>query len=305
MAGRYSNGIPNLDVYLMGHAGDPIRVDRMNRPTLMIERPALTIGLAVQPEVIHGLIQKPGFRGRGLIARFLFCLPPSRLGFRKIETASVDPETRAHYEETLEALLRIEIDKDEEGQPKPKRVLLDDAARAVLQEFRQDIELAFRPGGDLEHAQDWGGKLPGAVARIAAILHALQNPNAPHESTISEETMISAIHIGNYLRDHALAALDLMGADPVFEDARHVLRWIERQGRLEFSLRDAHQALKGRFKRVRSLSPALEVLIEHSYIVPLDQSNHSGPGRRPSLRYAVNPRCLPHYSQNTQKIAAV
>lgn len=305
MAGRYSNGMPNLDVYLMGHAGDCIRVDRLHRPTLMIERPALTIGLTVQPEVICGLMQKPSFHGRGLIARFLFSLPPSRLGFRKIETASVDPQTRARYEAMMETLLRIKIDKDDEGQTKPRRVLLENAARAVLQEFRQDTELAFRPGGDMEHAQDWGGKLPGAIARIAAILHALQNPDAPHESAINEGTMIGAIHIGYYLKSHALAAFDLMGADPGVEDARHVLRWIERQGRREFSLRDAHQSLKGRFKRVRSLSPALEVLIELCYIMPLDLSASYGPGRRPSPRYAVNPCCLPHYSHNTQKIAVV
>jgi len=301
MAGRYSNGIPNLDVYLMGHAGDPIRVDRINRPTLAIEQPALTIALTVQPEVTSGLAQKPGFRGRGLIARFLFSLPPSRLGFRKIETRSVDPQIKACYEETLGALLGIEIEKDEDEQLRPRRIALDDGSREVLQDFRRDIELAFRPGGDLEHAQDWGGKLPGAVVRIAAGLHALQHPHGPEESPIGEQTMIDAVHIGYYLKAHALAALDLIGADSVIDDARHVLRWIERNGMREFSTRDAHQALKGRFKRVRSLSPALEVLLEHSYIAPLDSPSQSGRGRRPSPRYAVNPQFLPHYSHNSQK----
>jgi len=68
MAGRYSQGVPNLDVYLKGHAGDALRVDRVGRPSDYIQNPALTIGLAVQPEVLRGLANKPGFRrGRGLL----------------------------------------------------------------------------------------------------------------------------------------------------------------------------------------------------------------------------------------------
>src|ERR1019366_10624509 len=45
MAGRYSSGMPNIDVYLAGHAGDPIRVDRRGRSPEFVDRPALTIGL--------------------------------------------------------------------------------------------------------------------------------------------------------------------------------------------------------------------------------------------------------------------
>jgi len=105
------------------------------------------------------------------------------------------------------------------------------------------------------------------------------------------------------LQAHALAALDLMAVDSAMDDARHVLRWIERNGMREFSRRDAQQALRGRLKRVRGLSPALEILIEHGYVAPIRQPENSGPGRRPSPRYAVNPRCLPHYSQNSQRFA--
>jgi replicative DNA helicase len=72
MAGRYNQAAgPNLGVYLKGHAGDLLKVDRRGRPPEYVERPCLTIGLAVQPEVLHGLASRPGFRGRGLLARFL------------------------------------------------------------------------------------------------------------------------------------------------------------------------------------------------------------------------------------------
>ena len=56
MAGRYNQTAgPNLGVYLKGHAGDLLKVDRRGRPPEYVERPCLTIGLTVQPEVLQGL----------------------------------------------------------------------------------------------------------------------------------------------------------------------------------------------------------------------------------------------------------
>lgn len=60
MAGRYSNGVANFGVFLKGHAGDNLRVDRQGRPAEFVQNPALTLGLTVQPEVLRGLADKPG-----------------------------------------------------------------------------------------------------------------------------------------------------------------------------------------------------------------------------------------------------
>ena len=84
MAERYSKGGPNFDVYLKGHAGDELRVDRVGRPPLIISEPAVTMALTIQPDVLRQLASQPAFRGRGLIARFCFALPKSNIGRRKI-----------------------------------------------------------------------------------------------------------------------------------------------------------------------------------------------------------------------------
>lgn len=72
--GMYSKTV-NIDVFLKGHAGDTIRIDRIGRNSESIERPTLTMLLAVQPNVLSGLIQNGTFRGRGLTARFLYTMP--------------------------------------------------------------------------------------------------------------------------------------------------------------------------------------------------------------------------------------
>jgi replicative DNA helicase len=83
LAGRYS-GTPNLDVFLKGHAGEMLRVDRKGRPAEYIEHAHLTLGLAVQPGVLRALADMPGFRDRGLLARILFSLPENTVGRRRI-----------------------------------------------------------------------------------------------------------------------------------------------------------------------------------------------------------------------------
>ena len=40
IAGRYNGNIPNMDVWLKGHSGDMIRVDRKGRPPEYIRKPA-------------------------------------------------------------------------------------------------------------------------------------------------------------------------------------------------------------------------------------------------------------------------
>jgi putative DNA primase/helicase len=94
MAGCYAQGGgPNLGVYLTGHAGDPLRVDRKGRPPEHVDRPVLTVGLAVQPEVLRQIADRPGFRGRGLLARFLWALPAGTVGRRQVGAARCRPSS--------------------------------------------------------------------------------------------------------------------------------------------------------------------------------------------------------------------
>ena len=74
LAGRYSKGVPNLDLWLKGHSVSPVRVDRVDRARqpIILDRPHLTVGLSPQPDVLENLRDKPGFRGRGLLARFMY-----------------------------------------------------------------------------------------------------------------------------------------------------------------------------------------------------------------------------------------
>ncbi len=84
LSGLYSDGKANIDLFLQAHAGSPVRVDRKSGPPVFMERPVLSMGLTVQPQVIKSICGNKTFRGRGLLGRFLYAIPKSNIGSRAI-----------------------------------------------------------------------------------------------------------------------------------------------------------------------------------------------------------------------------
>jgi len=288
IAGRYSNGIPNLDIYLQAHAGDPVRVDRQSRSAIFMRNPTLSMGLSPQPEVLHGLSSKPGFRGRGLLARFLYALPLSPLGNRKLETTPIPDAIKSRYHNTLTALLSIPPVRDDKGIIKPFTLTLTDDARREWKDFSMVVERDMRGGGRFENIMDWASKLPGAALRIAGNFHcALNAYHQPWSMPITQETMNNSLQYAAILAEHALLVFGYMGADKSLEAAKKVWSWVERNRQEQFTARDCFQALKGTYKRMDDLNPAINVLIERYYI--LEQDKEGKPGR-PSRIFTVHPK---------------
>jgi len=304
MAGRYSStDTPNLGVYLKGHAGDDIRVNRANRdfPAKFIERPALSIGVTVQPEVLRGLTGKKGFRGRGLLGRFLYSLPQSLLGHRKINPSPMDSAIVSAYKDHILNALRLEPNMDPEGKPYPHIVTVSSDALQELDRFAMQVEKHLGPGGDFASMGDWAGKLVGAVCRIAGIFHGLiyAMSGNPAKAQINTETMLGAIAIGEYLIPHAKAAFFEMGADSTIDLARKILAWVSSGQQSEFTRREAFNSLRGSIEKVDELDQPLEILINHGYIREV-LCEHKGPGRKPSQKYKINPLWLTQNTQNAQ-----
>jgi replicative DNA helicase len=291
MAGRYNQTAgPNLGVYLKGHAGDLLKVDRRGRPPEYVERPCLTIGLTVQPEVLRGLAGRPGFRGRGLLARFLYSLPASLVGRRQPGAPSVPEAVADRYALELHALAAtVAAPAGDDG---PAVLTLDQDAAELLLALERDLEPRLAAGsGDLAHLAGWAAKLAGATCRLAALLDLASHLRYGRAQPIAADTFAGAVRLAGYLVEHARAVFDLMGADPRTDDARWLLDWISRTGQAQFTRRDAHHAApRGRFPKATDLDPALALLEEHGWLRRVD-ADSPGPkgGRPPSPRFLVNP----------------
>lgn len=301
MGGRYSNGIPNIDVYLKGHSGGNITTDRIGREGGTIHEPAITIGLAVQPDVIASLRDKKGFRGRGLLARFLWAMPDSLVGRRDPDPPPVPLEVSQAYEDAIASLLRRPTRRDETGEIKPQPMEFSAAAHALVVGLKAKNEGKLVLGGEYEDVADWANKLAGETVRIAGLLqladHALES-DASAPLGVGPDPMHRALRITDYLVTHAQIAFDKMGADPIAELARYVLDWILRNGVTSFTRREVYMPLRALFKKPAELDPPLDLLIEHEIIRLRPVPPRSGRGRTPSPRFDVNPQL---HAQNAQK----
>lgn len=300
MSGRYSDGMPNIGVYLRGHSGDTHRVDRLNRPAEYVRRPAIAFGISVQPEVLAGLKARPSLHGRGLLARFLYALPASLLGRRAITAPPIPAVVRAEYDRQISRLLAIEAPVDENDRPTAHRIRFAPEAAARFEGFCGRVEAMLGPEGDLAHMSDWGGKFAGAVARIIGILHvaAHSEESRPWAIPIAASEVDDGLAIAEYLLAHARVAFAEMGADPAAAAAELIRDWADRENQESFSKRDAWRALRGRFGRAADLDAPLSMLVDHGYLREQEASPRTSRGRKPSQVYLVNPRGQNgHYGQ--------
>jgi len=171
-----------------------------------------------------------------------------------------------------------------ESTSEPSILGLSADAAGLLRGWEAEIEEMLGDGGAMEIMRDWGAKLAGATLRLAAVLHCVEHGPA---GRIEGRTIAAAVEIARYLIPHAEAVLNMMLAseDTADDDARYVLRWIERHGRREFTKRDAQQHGRRRFPKADDIDAALAELVRRGYIrlPPAETSGPGSAGRRPAI----------------------
>lgn len=281
MAGLYSGGMASLDVFLQGHAGTPMRVDRADR-CAHVDRPALTFGLALQPGVLADVAGSRRFRDSGLLARFLYAMPESNVGSRDVRRRCSIPRHVLHeYERRLHGLL-----DGRQGAASAPRVLpMTDPARECWLDLADEIEREQGERGRLEAIADWSSKLPGAAARIAALFE-LADVGTVAES-VSLESTEKAVALARLLIEHAQAAFGLLGADAVDADAKAIMAWAQEGGRTSFKKSECQKAMEGRFRSVSRLEKAIERL-ELGDAAKVEKLMNKG--ARPTTMIRMNPK---------------
>ncbi|MER7988441.1 YfjI family protein [Streptomyces noursei] len=286
IAGRYT-GKPNMGMFLKGHAGDMIRVNRQGREAQHIDAPAVTIGLAVQPEVLEALNRIDGADGRGLLARFLYSKPLSLVGHRNLTPDLLDDEVAATYAKHIGGLTLALA-----GWTDPALLQLTPDADAVLLAFQKVTESRIGPDGPLRPIVKWASKRDGAVARIAGLLHLAAHPEDGWHRPIEAATMAAATELGDYFTAHALDVFTVMSADPAHDAALTVLTKLGTSRPDQFTKRELFRMLpRADFPAISDLDPVLTLLEEHGWIRQLPPPPRAGRGGRPpSPRYETHPR---------------
>lgn len=278
IAGKYSNGRVNLDVFLKSYSGSPLRVDRKGREQETIEHPTLTMLLMVQPVVLEAIMNNREFEGRGFLSRPLYSLPKSLVGKRRYRTQPVPKEIEEDYTAAIYALLSV----DGEAQTIRLSPEADQEAERFFNHLEQRLADDFS-----EDLESWAGKFHGQVMRLCGVLHCCQYFQEAAQVPVSLETMQAAQTIGEYFLEHTKAAFQIIGLAERQEvkDAKYILKKLLAGGRQQLSKRDLFRQCDGRIRTVEDMEPGLKVLVDRGYIY-IDRISTGG---RPTEKIILNP----------------
>jgi hypothetical protein len=294
LTGRYSKGQPNLELVLTAFdSSEPYRLERITREPFEVERPSLTLSLAVQPVVIDDAVASPAVSDRGLLNRFLLARPDSLAGRRDKNPPNVPLHLDEAWRGTVHRVFRAVLPNgrpfDDNGDPlEPVPMQISETAEHLHLAWRQQMEQRVDPdSGDLAAIKGWTKKLEGLVYRLAALLHLAAG--RPPQEPVGEAVMLDALTIADWAVPHALAVLKPASGDdsstpagPVEEAAGHVLAWIRRRGVAEFTVDTARAALRGRgwVKKygAAGVRAALIVLARQGWVASVER--YGADGRR-------------------------
>lgn len=290
IAGKYSSGKVNMDVFLKAYAGSYLRVDRKGRDQEVIERPTLTMLLMVQPVVLEAIMGNQEFAGRGFLARPLYALPKSLIGHRRYRTPPVPQEVEQAYSTTIGALLSIQ----DLGETRTIKV----SPEADQEAERFFVALESRLGddfGDLDDLEGWAAKYHGQIMRIAGVLHCCQHFRDAAQVPVSLDTMKAAQTIGEYFLEHTRAAFQIMGLTESREikDAKYILKRI---AEADTTKRELFRKCDGHMRSIEEMEPGLKILVDRGYI-RIDKVSTGG---RPTEKIIFNPEAKRQKGQKGQ-----
>lgn len=211
VGGRYSSGAPHLSSLLTAHDGrEPVRVHRKHAADIEVQNPCLTLGLAVQPQVLEQLGQVDAAVRRGLGARFLYSVPTSLVGRRDM-TLSRGSEDIEGFEALLkgvEAIARrggtpapwdhpnatrsedieatnsgwriqgstLQDPSSEDIEDKSLKCLFSKSSLSLFLHYREALEpRRAAQTGDLGEISAWANKLDGHLIRLASVLQLIRD----------------------------------------------------------------------------------------------------------------------------------
>lgn len=266
LAGRYSNGQPNLSTFLKAHSGDPIRIDRRGRKEA-IDKPALTCCLCVQIGVLTDVLKNKAFRETGLCARFLYCTPPSRLGERAYNTTPLDSAVKEKYRALLYDLLSVSC---QEPQPLGLTEAAGNVSANYFNEFEKELGSTYREYSDL------AGKHFGAAMRLAGLLHCALHGSDAAQADVNSDTVQKAIQLAIYYLKTGVSVYAGTGETGTASDAAALVKRLKEMPqsmrnkyteRVCFTTSDLHHLFRcRRVKRAKDMFPILEELAAAGYV---------------------------------------
>ena len=263
--GKYSGGVPNLDLLLKAWNGEKYICNRVVRGRSEIPRPYLSVAIAGQPYIWDNMMNDVAFRSSGMLARFVHCFAESTVGNRRYDTASIPKEVKEKYHTLIHQFLNGK--KNHDGKEMILK-LSHHASEEYISYCNNYIEQDIKQS--MCCCQDWGGKFHGLILRIACIIHCVDCCSCgvePSEESVNHDTLLRAFNLAHYYRYQAIHAFSVNAPDKNIVKAEKIIQI--------FKTKEIMQGLKSElyhscrcnfFLNAKDFYSALDTLAEYGYI---------------------------------------
>lgn len=278
------NGGSDRAFWLEAYGGRAFTVERMGRAPLTVNR--LTIGAlgGIQPDRLSELLTKTS--DDGLLARFL-PIWPGRVPVKQPDRFASDEVADA----AMARLTAMQMPLSDDGEPRPWFVGFDEAARAMMNDWRQTCD-AWETGAE-GLLLSFIGKLNGMAARLALVLaaigHAFDGEADPAQRQITPAEFGRACHfLESYALPMARRAYGVASVPKEERSARRLASLLREMGWQRFTAREVRRMERRGLASMGEINPALSALEEADLIRAIAEP--AGPsGGRPQRLFIVNP----------------
>lgn len=286
-------------------SNESFSVNRAGDGETTLENVALTMSIAVQPDVVEKFLDKGDqmARGIGFLARALTCYPETTQGKRPYKSPPEAFPAVDAINETIGVLLRMLPEHIEDGALRRKVLNLSPEAKEVWIKYYDSTEAEQLQGSAFEFVRDVAGKSADNAARIAGILH-LFDTDDPFVigDEISASHMESGADIAAYYLEEAkayLATTDLPENIRLSQYMSDRLRsYISKRKTHPSSIKDTllwNEISKRNFLRMggsrvqklSSVNPLIDELLAAHHLTDYQQGKRSD-----SVVLTINPRLL-------------
>ncbi len=261
----------SITTYSKWWDGAPIpRLRRGDGFSILYNR-RLSAHLMMQDKVARTFLNDSEMTDQGLRSRFLISYPKSLEGKRLYNATDITrlPDMVTYFNQ-LESILDIPLPlkTDEEtslelNELEPRTICLDSEACQMWVELYNEIEKKSGPGRDFESISGFAGKAPNHLIRLAGIMALFEDV---HRKTIPVEYIGRASELIEYYLNERLRIVKISEPDQDLENAKVLLKWIQKKGLKVLTLPDVYQRGPSRFRTKNQASKVIQVLESHLWI---------------------------------------
>jgi DNA polymerase I-like protein with 3'-5' exonuclease and polymerase domains len=257
-------GGADLSLWLEAFQAGPWLIDRKtgDRPTLYIERAAVSVAGGIQPGVLARALTQD-FLDAGGAARLLVAMPVKQP--KRWTEAEIDPQAESAYHDLLDRLLALGFAGDaEDGEPVPLALKLSPEAKARWVSFYNSWALEQAAAeGELAAAYS---KLEAYAARFALLHHVVScvGLGVDDHREIGPKSVEAGVRLARWFANEVRRIYATLTESNEERDTRRLVEFVQaRGGRL--TVKELQRSNSRKYPTAETATAALEALVTAGY----------------------------------------